>query len=385
MGWHVPSDAEWTQLTDYVGSQSAYTCGGNSSYIAKALAATTYWNSSTETCAVGNTPGSNNATGFSALPAGYHFGSYGYVNFGSRASFWSSTEVSSGNAWFRYLRYGFATVYRGHDNEYFGYSVRCLRDNLSVADQLNSASEQIAAQQAELDNLTSAYTCEHDGVVDVDGNVYGAVMIGNQCWMKENLRTTHYADGTAITNGGSNSSETVAYYYNYSSSSIPLAQRGYLYNWPAVMHGTSSSSANPSGVQGICPTGWHVPSDAEWTQLTDYVSSQSEYLCNPDDNTTIARALCAPDYWNSVADAYNYPCYPGTDYSRNNATGFSALPAGYYNSSSFGGSGNRACFWSSTESSPRAYNRYLMYNYATVYSNNYSYKGYGYSVRCLRD
>ena len=100
--------------------------------------------------------------------------------------------------------------------------------------------------------------------------------------MAENLRTTRFADGTTIPlwaygvagpacfapgNGSSNEENT-----------DNVDRYGYLYNWAAVMHGASSSSAVPSGVQGICPTGWHVPSDAEWTELTTYLSSQSQYL-----------------------------------------------------------------------------------------------------------
>jgi len=57
-----------------------------------------------------------------------------------------------------------------------------------------------------------------------------------------------------------------------------VARYGYLYNWPAVMHGASSSEANPSGVQGICPNGCHVPSDAEWLELFDYMRTQPAYI-----------------------------------------------------------------------------------------------------------
>lgn len=126
-GWHVPSDAEWTQLTDYVSRQSQYVCGIYSSYIAKALADTTGWNTYSGTCAVGNTPSSNNATGFSALPAGY-FDYSSYFGFANYASFWSSTEYSSSYAYSRDLDYDYADVYSFVDDTYFGFSVRCLRD-----------------------------------------------------------------------------------------------------------------------------------------------------------------------------------------------------------------------------------------------------------------
>ena len=106
---------------------------------------------------------------------------------------------------------------------------------------------------------------------DVEGNSYRTVKIGSQCWMQDNLRTTKYADGTSILEGHSVSG-LEPLYYNNTETDFDLTQRGYLYNWPAVMHGAAASKTNPSGVQGICPDGWHVPSDAEWTQLTDFVT-----------------------------------------------------------------------------------------------------------------
>ena len=220
-------------------------------------------------------------------------------------------------------------------------------------------------------------------VTDIDGNTYNTVQIGDQCWMRENLRMTHYADGTAIPAGGDNGSETEPYYYDYSSHSLPLETRGYLYNWPAAMHGAASSGANPSGVQGICPAGWHLPSDAEWTQLTDYVGSVSEYQCGGS-SSNITKALASTEGWNGSSGE----CYPGDQsVTVNNATGFSAVPAGNCWGSSFYSAGSGAYFWSSTQyesSSYNAWNRALYYTNAGV--NRYrSSKNNGFSVRCLRD
>ena len=223
-------------------------------------------------------------------------------------------------------------------------------------------------------------SCTAAKAVDREGHYYNTVLIGNQCWMKENLRTTKYADGASISNGGSYGSETTPYYYDYSSSSIPLAQRGYLYNWKAVMRNSSTSSANPSGVQGICPSGWHVPSDAEWTQLTDYVSSHSQYVCGSN-STYIAKALASTSGWNSSANT----CAVGNAPTSNNASGFSAVPAGRWNDG-FDYAGDDACFWSSTEYDGAGFvwSRYLYYNNAGV-SRGYSHRIVGFSVRCLRD
>ena len=244
--------------------------------------------------------------------------------------------------------------------------------------QIDSLQEIVNA--LDTNHHTDNFVCGTSTLTDYEGNVYATVQIGNQCWMRDNLRTTHYADGTAIPLDSSYTSSAEPYYYDYSSSIIPLTQRGYLYNWPAVMRGASSSSANPSGVQGICPNGWHVPSDAEWTQLTNYVSGQSECLCS--NNTEyIAKALAAIAGWTSSTTT----CAVGNTQSSNNATGFSAVPAGYYDSMGFNSSDSYAYFWSSTETSVGvAWGRGLVSSYAYVGRYGY-FKSYANSVRCLRD
>ena len=213
-------------------------------------------------------------------------------------------------------------------------------------------------------------------LTDRDGNTYNTVLIGTQCWMKENLRTTKYADGTSISQGSSTSTTTAYWYYpNNNSSNKPTY--GLLYNWKAVMRNSSSSSSNPSGVQGICPTGWHVPSDAEWTQLTDYVSSQSEYVCGSD-NRYIAKALAGTTGWSSSTRT----CAVGNTPSQNNSTGFSALPAGSYYGDYYD-FGNQTFFWSAT-GGDEAYYLWVNYCIPEVYPDYYN-KDLGYSVRCLRD
>lgn len=217
-------------------------------------------------------------------------------------------------------------------------------------------------------------------LTDYDGNVYNTVQLGSQCWMKENLRTTHYADGTSIPVGSTYSS-TTAYRYAPNNNSSNVTIYGYLYNWPAVMHGATSSTANPSGIQGICPTGWHVPSDAEWTQLTDYVGSQSQYSCN--NNTYyIAKALSNTFGWNT----YSFVCSVGNNQSNNNSTGFSACPSGNYNTNGYYGFGETTYLISSTESNNNAaWSRILCYYLSGVERNANCTKSCGFSVRCLRN
>ena len=216
----------------------------------------------------------------------------------------------------------------------------------------------------------------HHTVTDVEGNTYNTVWIGEQCWMKENLRTRKYPDGTDITFVNSGLSVTEGYCYYPNGNAANVTSYGYLYNWAAAMHASGSSSSNPSNVQGVCPEGWHLPSNAEWTQLLNYVRSKSEFQCNGNNNN-IAKALSSGTGWQTSTTA----CAVGNDLSLNNQTGFSAMPAGTYNGNYYiGGSTD---FWSSTEKDGTiAYSIYLSSNSATAMSV-IPEKKYAYSVRCI--
>ena len=457
-GWHVPSIAEWTQLIDYVSSQVQYECGNNHTFIAKALADTTRWTSAPNECSIGNDLSLNNATGFSALPAGKLF-SGGFGHLGGEANFWSATQYDSTGAFYRYMPGSLPFLFQHIDNIYLGISVRCIRNpqsrllpptvittavtdidtttattggevtldggslvtargvcwstspNPTIADNYTTDGRGMGSFTSNVTNLLSettyylrAYATNAIGtsygnevrfftkssngqpcpgipsVSDIDGNVYSVVQIGSQCWMKENLRTTRYADGRTIPRG-SNASSTVAYCYYPNNDSSTVIPFGLLYNWIAATDSADWTSNNPSGVQGICPTGWHIPSDMEWVQLLSYVGSQNQYLCG-NDSTYIAKALASKVEWNPTS---YYSCAIGNVPSMNNATGFSALPAGLYNGTSFSfhqGVG----YWTT------ALNYYTggFYCYqfsafgATVYDGN-AREYYGFSVRCLHD
>ena len=221
-------------------------------------------------------------------------------------------------------------------------------------------------------------------LTDIDGNVYNTVQIGQQCWMKENLRVTRYADSTEIPTGISDS-YTLPYRYSPNNDESNVPTYGFLYNWPAVMHGEASSEANPSGIQGVCPTGWHVPSCAEWLQLIDYVSGMDVYVCGSD-TIQIAKSLAATTGWNGS----NNFCSVGNDMGANNATGFSALPAGTYSDGHYGTFGNAAGFWCSTELNAEWAKISVIANMGNYVSMNDSAtdgttKNVGASVRCVRD
>ena len=240
------------------------------------------------------------------------------------------------------------------------------------------ATNSAGTSYGEQKSFTTWQSC--GSVTDRDGNTYSTVLIGTQCWMKENLRTTKYADGTSISRGSSTST-TVAYWYYPDNDASNKTTYGLLYNWKAVMRNSSSTFTNPSGVQGICPTGWHVPSSSEWTQLENYVGSQSQYQCNSS-STKIAKALAGTTGWMSSTNT----CAVGNTPSDNNATGFSALPAGGYDGSSYYLLRRYVAFWSATanDSLGNAARYYMSWENSTVSASGLD-KSYGYSVRCVKD
>jgi len=142
------------------------------------------------------------------------------------------------------------------------------------------------------------------------------------------------------------------------------ATYGVLYNWHAAMAGAGSSNSTPSGVQGICPDGWHLPSDAEWTQLEGYLG----------ENAGGKLKEAGYDHWQSPNEGAN------------NESGFTALPGGgRYYGGSFLNRGYWGFWWSSTEyDSYNAWYRSLGYNYSHV-DRSSSHREFSFSIRCVRD
>jgi uncharacterized protein (TIGR02145 family) len=202
---------------------------------------------------------------------------------------------------------------------------------------------------------TSCFTCGVDNLVDSrDANSYQTVQIGTQCWMKANL---NYASANS---------------WCYQDNSSYCNTYGRLYTWDAASGGTTSS-ANPSGVQGVCPTGWHLPSDAEWKQLEmELGMTQVQADATGGRGTDQGNQLKSTTLWTAGGSATN-------------SSGFTALPGGLRNTSgTFGHLGNIGRWWSATEDGSNAWHRDLYFVNATV-SRYTDDKGIGYAVRCLRD
>lgn len=222
-------------------------------------------------------------------------------------------------------------------------------------------------------------------ITDVDGNYYETTLIGSQCWMAKNLNTTRYADGSPIVDGtlipgmGGN---TIKYYYDYDTITNTQIY-GKLYNWHAVMNGASSTNAVPSGVQGICPWGWHVPSDEEWKMLEGEVDSQLGYPNNNWNNIGFRGTDCGSHLKSSGG------WFPSTlGGNGTNTYGFKAMPGGLRTCTTpinMGSIGGTASFWTSTAgTNVDGICRELSCYNTAIYRFHLEFN-HGMSVRCLKD
>ncbi len=420
-GWHVPTDAEWSTLANYVGSNAG-----------KKLKATSGWYS-----------GGNGTDDyfFAALPAGIANGStVGSV--GSIAIFWTATLDNSGIAYHRYLSNIGDGLYSDNYVEGNAQSVRCVKDVPAQSISLSKTSQEFheIGESVQLNatfvpsntsytivtwssSNTAVATVSNDGLVtctgfgdasitatsdgvsavckisaiiesgsvsDVCGNTYKTVKIGTQWWMAENMRCNKY--DTQSTRAGAtlstSSSTTFDPYYidasntnNWAStgysgdlSKEQIEKLGYLYNWAATVGLASESAAKnqtssfSGNRQGICPNGWHVPTGEEWNTLVNYVGSEA------------GRKLKTSSGWRDDKN--------GTD-----VYGFSALPAGAvwgsYNTTSntfIGGVGNWGFLWTSSTDAYSADNADLILIETSDSSGvSATHKGGALGVRCVRN
>jgi uncharacterized protein (TIGR02145 family) len=217
-------------------------------------------------------------------------------------------------------------------------------------------------------------------VTDADGNTYNTVSIGTQCWTKQNLKVTKYSDGITPIDydasggpgGGPGGGQTwsgqykgaYTVYGNELSSGTNATNYGLLYNWYAVA-GIITSGGSPS--KNICPIGWHVPTDAEWSTLTTYLGG--------DGVAGGKMKSTGTTYWDS----------PNTDAT--NSSDFSALPGGYRHQTdgSFNNIRSFALFWSASEASSNL----AWFRWVTNASGGVTQYGgdkrRGMSVRCLKN
>lgn len=223
-----------------------------------------------------------------------------------------------------------------------------MKDRLFLALLLFSSS--LALVGCAVDGQGSFFTDERDG------ERYEIVTVGDQQWMAENLRF-----------------EAPGSYFNGDDN--PRAEYGQLYDWETVMNGEPASAASPSGVQGICPAGWHLPSDEEWSALEISLGLDPDLAEGYDwRGTDQGTQMKSTSGWND-------------DGNGSNSSGFNALPAGRH-WTAFGDVGDYGFFWTSTENSSNtveAWLRFLHKDETGVNRSEWSKTAYAISCRCVRD
>lgn len=225
-------------------------------------------------------------------------------------------------------------------------------------------------------------TLDMDEVSDYNGNIYSTVKIGEQTWMKRNLRVTHYADGTPIQEVREAWNyldvDSKAYCW-YANNAVYSHAYGALYTWNATMNGAESSDKNPSEVQGVCPDGWHVPSDQEWQELEIYLGM------DPAEADTIVFRERGEDFGGKLKET-SYAHWRSPNTGATNLSGLTAVPGGYRNPyGDFRYLTRSGFYWTSTLYDPdRPLVRGLSYVNTYIdrdYNNNFNAA----SVRCIQN
>jgi len=214
---------------------------------------------------------------------------------------------------------------------------------------------------------------EKSTITDIDGNVYNTVLIGSQCWMKENLKTTTYNNGIPIQNLTDSSSWNNYYtsgYVWYNNNILWKDLYGALYNWNAA-----------NDTNGFCPTGWHLPTHDEWTMLTDFIGGT---IAPHGNELKSCKQVNSP--LGGYCNTSEQPRWDegSTDWGTDDY-GFSCLPGGFRDI--YGGFihiGTDGLWWTATVAGVSARHRGLYFNGGEVYISTWA-KRNGFSVRCLRD
>ena len=221
-----------------------------------------------------------------------------------------------------------------------------------------------------------------DSITDQDGNTYDYLTYGDQDWTVENAEMVTYRDGTPIPQVTDETAwanlTTGAWAYHNNDPTKPR-----LYNWYAVM-GIHDNDPNTPNKE-FAPEGWHVPSDAEWTTLENYLIANGYNYDGTTNGNKIAKAMASTTGWNSSTD----PGAVGNDQRLNNSSGFNAFPSGQCTSASAcNDEGNSTKFWSSTEHETEYGYANIRWMLWTSYINligGYTEKYVGSSVRFVKD
>ena len=382
-GWHVPSDEEWSELENFVASQ------GFEGTEATALKATSGWSDLWI-----SEPNGSDDFGFSATPSGFREviqQNYqeGFTAAGASCNYWSSSPdgTSWPNVWTRSFSAGWTIIFRNSVRPDKGKSVRCIRTVLGCTD--TSACNYDLLANSDDGSCTYAetfYDCDGvcindtdgDGVCDeleppgefscgndfaYQGHSYATVLIGEQCWFAENLRNANYTNGDAIPAGLSDTewsyttTGAVAVYGEDGSDCESLSPDGDACDeaWSLNEYGHLYNGYAVDDARGLCPSGWHVPTDEDLMTLTDFLGG-----------VEVAGLHLKADFGWSNGNS-------GTNWS-----GFSGLPGGRRNNvGNFEDAGGFGWWWRMPLS-------YILFFGDGVYDGTTD-AHYGFSVRCVKD
>lgn len=220
-------------------------------------------------------------------------------------------------------------------------------------------------------------------MTDYDGNSYATLEIGDQTWMAENLRVTHFADGSAIPGLEDESAwedleSTQKAYCWYENLEENGGSYGALYTWAAALNGSTGSENSTQLIQGVCPDGWHLPNDAEWKEMEMFLGMSQDQSDKVDwRGTNEGSQIKERGFSHWVASSEE-----GT-----NSSGFTAIPGGFRSSKGgFYSLGKDATFWTADEEAgtERAWYRTLNFEKERIY-RHYNDMKQGLSVRCVKD
>ncbi|MBP6976818.1 MAG: hypothetical protein KBB71_00710 [Lentimicrobiaceae bacterium] len=425
-GWHIPSEWDWKLLEGTVDSQygvgdpewdesewRGFDAGGKVKE-----AGTTNWASPNE--------GATNASGFTALPGGYRDNEEGvFIMVYSYGGFWSSTGDETEYALYRVVGYDHSDVFSAYWYKDYGFSVRCLKDCSPQPSEANAGPDQmnipgtyttlagnapssgtglwaivsgtggtivdpdsptsefqgqagneytlswtittvcgISVDQVVISFATSStgQPCPGTETVDYEGQIYNTVLIGTQCWLKENLNVGAMIESNSGGQLQTNNGYIEKYCYNNDPSNCAIY--GGLYEWREAMQYVTTE-----GAQGICPSGWHIPTQNEFNTIRTFLGGEPVAGGKMKETGT--------EHW--------LPPNAGAT----NESGFTGLPGGYR--WSFDGTFlvlRGDCYmWSSTQT----YDPYESAFYGGLYFDdayfyeNYAFKEWGFAVRCLKN
>jgi uncharacterized protein (TIGR02145 family) len=376
-GWHIPSEADWDILVDYV---------GGSLVAGSKLKATSGWNEWVGLFGSYDGNGTDEF-GFSALPGGYGDSTGSFRHVGTHGNWWSATEYGAYNAHHRYMYYNYDVVDWLNNAKSHLLSVRCIKDEGSGSDPSSSSvgndggvSSSSGGGQSSVVNGTP---------VTYEGETYPTVVIGTQTWFAKNLNyvvegSKCYGEGGEVYDYDEENDDMIEKTLSPAEVQANCVKYGRLYDWSTAMvlpsscnESICSSQIQPKH-QGICPSGWHIPSDDDWEKLFSFVDSDNDSEFDGTyESYTVGKHLKSRSGWEPYSGVENLDTY-----------GFSALPGGLgISDGSFTYAGYYGTWWGATETKYEAdrlaADRAMHFNSSNV--GRGSEKSDLSSVRCLQD